>query len=129
MLRENYYRIAGASFLVAFVAANVLFGMTAAVRVAGVACIWTGFVWFSERSIPICLDTRPHSIFYLRGTGAFIAAVAMATLGVTLLLHPQETACLLGLASGERFGSKRVDDFRCWVDHSGETGIGSGVFS
>ena len=99
MCRENLEKIVGAFFLAAFIAADFLFGITTAVRVAGITCLMTGAVWLMRKSIPVGWEGRPPS-FFLHGTSVFIAAITMAALGVTLLLYAQQTVCLLGWADG-----------------------------
>jgi hypothetical protein len=99
MSRESIEKVVGAFFFVAFICTHLLFGITDVVRVLGVACAVAGAVWIIGRSVPVGFEERPPS-FFLRGAGALIAGVAMAGLGVALLLYPEQAACLLGWASG-----------------------------
>ena len=98
MNRDTLERIAGALFLVAFIAAQLMIGITAAVRVLGVACVATGIVWSLGRSIPVGIEGRAPS-FFLQGLGALIVGVAMVALGVGFLLYAAQAACLLGWAN------------------------------
>lgn len=100
MNRESLEKIAGAVFFVSFIAADWLLGITSAVKVAGVACLVVGAVWLVERSVPVGIEDRPPS-FFIRGLGALLAGLAMASLGVLLLLYPSQVACMLGWATGK----------------------------
>ena len=99
MSRETIEKVVGGFFFVAFIGTHLLFGITVAIRVLGVACIAAGAVWIIGRSVPVGIEGRPPS-FFLRGAGALIAGIAMAALGVAFLLYSQQAACLLGWASG-----------------------------
>ena len=82
----------------AFIAAQFMFGITAAVRVLGLACIVTGVVWSFGRSVPIGIEGRPPS-FFLNGTCALIAGIAMVALGAAFMVYATQAACLLGWAN------------------------------
>ena len=99
MPRKTFETVAGAAFFVAFIAAHFLLGISAAVRVAGAACVAAGLVWVVGRSVPVGVEDRPPS-FFIRGAGAMVAGIAIAALGVTFLLFPRQTACILGWATG-----------------------------
>ena len=101
MHRATLERIAGALFFVGFIATHLMFGITAAVRVLGIACLVTGIVWSFGRSIPVGMEGRPPS-FFLQGIGALLAGVAMVSLGVALLLYSSQAACMLGWAGEEQ---------------------------
>src|SRR5258706_14745044 len=95
MSRKALEGVAGAAFLVAFVAAQFFLGIAAAARVADAACIVTGVVWLVGKSVPVGVEGRPPS-FFVRGAGAAIACVAIAALGIILLIYAGQAACLLG---------------------------------
>ena len=101
MHRATLERIAGALFFVGFIAAHLMFGSTAAVRVLGLACLVTGVVWGFGRSIPVGMEGRPPS-FFLHGIGALLAGIAMVALGVALLLYSSQAVCMLGWAGEEQ---------------------------
>ena len=90
--------IVGVAFFVAFIAAQFLFGIAAAVKVLGVACVATGALWAVGRSVPVGIEGRPPS-FFLRGWLAILAGVAMASLGIGLVLYSRQSACVLGWAA------------------------------
>jgi hypothetical protein len=89
--------LAGLAFFAAFIAAHFLFGIAAAVKVLGVTCIATGALWFIGRSVPVDVEARPPS-FFLRGWVAIFAGLAMASLGIGLVLYSHQSACVLGWA-------------------------------
>ena len=89
--------IAGLAFFGAFIAAQFLFGIAAAVKVLGAACVATGALWVFGRSVPVGIEGRPPS-FSLRGWVAVFAGLAMASLGIGLMLYSHQSACLLGWA-------------------------------
>lgn len=95
MTRANTEKLLGGAFFVAFIAAHLIFGISAAVRVMGVACLVTGMFWAVGRSVPVGIEGRPPS-FHLRDTGALISAFTMLALGVALLVYSGEAACVLG---------------------------------
>ena len=95
MTRANTEKLLGGAFFVAFIAADQIFGITAGVRVMGVACLVAGMFWVVGRSVPIGIEGRPP-FFYLRGTGALVAGLAMLAIGVALLMYSGQTACVLG---------------------------------
>ncbi len=101
MNRATLERSAGALFLVGFISAHLTFGIVAAVRVLGIACLVTGLVWCFDRSIPVGVEGKPPS-FRLQGAGALIAGVAMAALGVVILMYSSQAACVLGWAGEEQ---------------------------
>jgi len=99
MTREHLEKIAGGVFFVSFIAAHFLFGISAAVKVLGLACLVSGAIWSIGRSVPVGIESRPPS-FFLRGRGALLAGLAMASFGVLLLLYSSRAACMLGWATG-----------------------------
>ena len=101
MNRPTLARTAGALFFVGFIVAHLMFGITAAVRVLGIACMVTGIVWSIGRSIPVGVEGRPPA-FFLQGTGALLTGIAMAALGVALLFYASQAVCVLGWAGEEQ---------------------------
>jgi hypothetical protein len=99
MNRNRVESIAGVLFLVAFIAANLLWGITAAVRILGLACIVTGLVWSFGRSIPVGIEGWPPS-FSLGGRVALLLGLAMAAFGAAVLFFAGPAACMLGWAEG-----------------------------
>ena len=99
MTRETLETVSGVVFFVAFIAAHLFFGITAAVRVFGVACLVAGAIWIVGRSVPVGIEGRPAS-FFLRGVGARFAGFAMAALGVILVIFSSQASCLLGWTTG-----------------------------
>lgn len=100
MLRKNLEWAVGVFFFVAFIAAQFIFGVSASVKVLGVAGIVTGIVWIIGQSVPIGIESRPPS-FFVRGLPAMLAGIAMIVIGIVLLSYSPEVACLLGWSSGK----------------------------
>ena len=100
VLPKNVEWILGAVLFVGFIAAQFLFGISAAVKVLGVACVITGLVWFVGREVPVGIESRRPS-FFVRGWPAMLSGVAMILLGIVLLLYSPEVACFLGWADGK----------------------------
>ena len=92
---ERFEKIAGYIFFAAIIAAHFLFGIVVSVRVAGIGCIVTGTLWAIRRSIPMGWEGQPPS-FYVTAVPALVVGVAMAVLGVALVVYSSRTACLLG---------------------------------
>jgi hypothetical protein len=87
--------IVGAVLFVSAIAAHLLFGIHAFVRVVGVACILTGIYWSVERKIPVGIEGQPPA-FHLKGLPAVVSGVLMMALGACLLFFAPVAACLLG---------------------------------
>jgi hypothetical protein len=100
MNRERVESIAGGFFFVAFIAAHLIFGITPAIRVLGIACIVTGLTWSIGRSIPVGIEDRPPS-FFLHGPGALLVGLLMVILGTAFLFFAGQAACLLGWAEAK----------------------------
>ena len=100
MKPDRIESIAGGLFIAAFIGTHLALGITAAVRVLGVACVATGLAWALRRSVPVGIEGRPPS-FILRGLGALLSGLAMVAIGVALLVFAQPAACLLGWAEGK----------------------------
>jgi len=100
MDKGHLEKIAGGVFFVCFIAAHLFFGIAVAVKVLGVACLFTGAIWSIGRSVPVGIEGRPPS-FFIRGIGALFAGLVMATLGVLLLLYSSQAACMLGWDSAD----------------------------
>lgn len=98
--RKNFEWVAGLFIFIAFIAAQFIFGVSAAVKVLGIASVITGLVWFVRRSVPVGIESRPPS-FYVHGWPARISGVAMIVLGIVLFLYSSEAACLLGWTNGK----------------------------
>ena len=101
MTPENRHRFewyAGAVVFIAFIAAHLMFGAKAAVKVLGVACVATGLLWMVRRSVPVGIEGRAPS-FYLGGWGAILAGLAMLAVGVVMLTYAAVAVCLLGWGS------------------------------
>ena len=90
--------IFGFVFFISFIAAYFILGISAAVKVLGIACLACGMIWIVKRSIPIGIEGRPPS-FFLRGLPAVFAGIAMLLMGIVLLKYPVHAACLLGWAN------------------------------
>jgi hypothetical protein len=97
--RRSLEALTGGVVFVAFIAAHLLFGISAAVKVLGLGCAISGIVWAFGRSIPVGIEDRKPS-FFIRGVGAVVAGLAMVGLGIFLLLYSGHAACLLGWAQG-----------------------------
>jgi hypothetical protein len=95
MHRDTLERVAGIAFFVAFVATHFMFGITAAVRMLGIACVFTGLVWSFGRSVPVGIEDRPPS-FFLRGFGALLAGLTIIALGIAFMIYAAQAACILG---------------------------------
>jgi hypothetical protein len=89
----------GLAFLVAFISAQFFYGISAAVKVLGIACLVTGVIWIVGRSIPVGIEGRPPSHF-VRGLPATLAGMAVIVVGIALLCYSRQAACFLGW-SGE----------------------------
>jgi len=98
MHRKTIESIAGVAFFVAFIAANFLLGINAAVRVVGISCVVTGVVWALNRSVPVGIEGQPPS-FFVRGVGAKVAGAIIFIIGTVLLVYAHQAACFLGWAS------------------------------
>ncbi len=97
MNRDRIESIAGGCFFIAFIATHLIWGITAAVRVLGIACIATGFFWSIGRSVPVGLEDRPPS-YFLGGWVALLLGLVMAAFGAALLFFAGPAACMLGWA-------------------------------
>jgi hypothetical protein len=97
MIRDRIEAVAGSLFFVGAIAAHILLGITAAVRVAGIACLFCGAIWAVGRSVPVGIEGRPPT-FYVRGIGALVLGAIIAGLGVCLLVFAPQAACMLGWA-------------------------------
>lgn len=95
---DQLERYGGAVFLIAVVASDFMFGITAAVKVVGVTCIATGILWMLRRSVPVGIENRPPS-FYLGGLTALFAGMVMAAVGAFLLACSGLAICLFGWAN------------------------------
>ena len=95
MTFERFETVAGYSCLVATVVASFLFNIGAAVRVAGVGVMLTGVIWILRQSVPIGIEGRPPS-YHAVGTPAVLLGLAMAVLGLVLLVSPSTIVCWLG---------------------------------
>ena len=93
--RHQYEWYAGAVVFIAFIAAHLMWGTKAAVKVLGVACVATGLLWVLRRSVPVGIEGRAPS-FYLGGWRAILAGLAMLAVGVLLLTYAAVAVCLLG---------------------------------
>jgi maltodextrin utilization protein YvdJ len=96
--RHQFEWYAGAVVFIAFIAAHLMFGAKAAVKVLGVACVATGLLWMVRRSVPVGIEGWAPS-FYLGGWGAILAGLAMLAVGVVLLTYTAVAVCLLGWGS------------------------------
>ena len=90
----------GLAFFIVFIAAHLVLGIKAAVKVIGVACIVTGGMWVVRRSVPVGIEARAPS-FYLHGWTAKLGGIVMIAFGIALLLYSAQAAYLLGWA-GEK---------------------------
>lgn len=97
--RHQFEWFAGLFFFIAFIAAHFMFGIKAAVKVLGVACIATGLLWMCRQSVPVGAEGREPS-FYLNGWGAVLAGLLMLVVGVMLLIYSGMAVCLLGWGGG-----------------------------
>ena len=91
---ERFEQIAGYIGFAAIVAASLLFGIVAGVRVAGLGCIVSGVIWAVRRSIPVGWEGRPPS-YFVTGFLALIVGMAIVLLGIALMALPSPVACLL----------------------------------
>jgi hypothetical protein len=98
MSLEKRHRVewfAGAIVFVVFIAAHLMFGAKAAVKVLGVTCVMTGALWMFRRSVPVGIEGRAPS-FYVGGWSAVLAGLAIAAIGIGLLTYSSLAVCLLG---------------------------------
>ncbi len=95
MSRDRFEQVIGVLGLVAFIVAHQLFGVVAAVRVAGLLCLACGALWVIRRSVPVGIKGQPPS-FFLSGTLGLLAGIAMLVLGIALLAFPSVAGCFLG---------------------------------
>jgi hypothetical protein len=101
MAAQKRYRMewfAGAIVFIAFIGAHLLINASAAVKVAGGACVITGILWMFRRAVPLGVEGRAPSA-YLGGWAAFLAGLAMVIIGGGLLAYSGLAACVLGWAS------------------------------
>ncbi len=92
---ERFETVAGYSFLAATIVTSHLFNIGAAVRVAGVGAMLTGVIWILRQSVPIGIEGRPPS-YYAVGIPAVLLGLAMAVIGLVLLVSPSTIVCPLG---------------------------------
>ncbi len=88
-------RFIGFGFFAGFVAADLLIGHVAAVRVAGLACAVCGVSWMWKRSVGLGIEGREPS-FFLTGAAAQLAGLLLLALGVAMLFQSARVACFLG---------------------------------
>ena len=96
--RHRFEWYTGAIVFIAFIAAHLMFGAKAAVKVLGAACVATGLLWMVRRSVPVGIEGRAPS-FCLGGWGAVLAGLAMLAVGVVMLTYSVVAVCLLGWGS------------------------------
>lgn len=94
---EGLEWLGGLASFIAFIAADLLIGISAAVKVIGMACIVTGGIWIGRCSIPVGVEGRAPS-FYLHGWAAIIIGIVMTAFGIALLFYSTQAAYLLGWA-------------------------------
>ena len=99
MIKENLSRrlelCGSVFFLIAFIAAHFAYGIKAAVKVMGVASIFTGATWIVRKSVPVGIESRPPS-FHANGLGARLLGIVMIAFGIALLFYSLLAVCLLG---------------------------------
>ena len=66
-------------------------------RFVGISCVASGFAWMKSRSIPVGIEDKPPS-FFITGTAALMLGLAMATLGLVIIVFAARATCLLGWA-------------------------------
>jgi hypothetical protein len=92
---ERFETVAGYSCLAATIVTSLLFDIGAAVRVAGVGVMLTGVIWILRQSVPMGIEGKPPSHCAV-GTPAVLLGLAMAVLGLVLLVSPSTIVCWLG---------------------------------
>ncbi len=93
-------RVIGFLFFVGFMAADLLIGHVAAVKVAGLACAVCGVNWMWTKSVGVGVEDREPA-FYLTGVAAQLAGFLMLALGAAMLFLSARVACVLGWSTGE----------------------------
>ena len=92
---ERLVTVAGAVLFVAGIAAYLVFGAPAFVRVLGVGFIISGVYTLLTRKVPVGVEGHEPS-FYLHGGAALAFGVLMLLLGAALIFFAPVAACLLG---------------------------------
>ena|SRR5882672_65994 len=95
MSLDRIERIAGYVGFAAIVAADLLFGIVAAVRLAGLGCMVTGVIWVVRRSIPVGWEGKPPS-YFIAGFPALMVGMAIVLLGIALVAFSSQAACMFG---------------------------------
>jgi len=95
MTRATIENLLGGTFFIAFIVADMIFGPTAVVRVAGVACIVCGLFWSIGRTVAVGIEGREPSC-YLHGKLAVVVGLSMFALGIALMICSGRVACILG---------------------------------
>lgn len=95
MVSRRFEQIAGPVFFIGFIAAHQVFGINAAVKVLGIACIATGLFWSVKRLIPVGVEGRPAS-FVLRGSITLFIGIAMIAVGIAIFFNSSLAVCVLG---------------------------------
>jgi len=95
MSRRQFEQLLSIIGLLAFIAAQQLFGGLAAVRVAGLLCLVCAAMWLSRR--PLSAGEKGQGLAYLlRPTPALLGGLAILAVGMALLAFPARAGCLLG---------------------------------
>ena len=92
---RGFEKIAGYVGLAMVVGADQFFGITAAIRVAGICCMASGVHWMTMRSIPVGWEGQPPTRL-MTGSAAIASGLAMLVVGVVLVVFSSEVACFLG---------------------------------
>ncbi len=89
--------IAGPVLFVCAIAAHVLIGIQAIVRVVGVGCMVGGVHALVTRTVPVGWEGRPPST-HIRGAAAIVFGLVLLGVGAGMVLFAGVASCALGWA-------------------------------
>jgi hypothetical protein len=94
-MTSTFERVIGFLFFAGFIAADLLIGHVAAVKVMGLACAVCGISWMWRKSVGVGIEGREPS-FFLTGAAARLAGLLMLAVGAAMLFRSAGVACLFG---------------------------------
>jgi len=92
---ERFTSAAGIALFLTAIAAHLMFGINAFVRVVGVSCVLCGINWCITKKIPVGWEDQPPNS-HIQSWVAFVVGLLMLVLGICLVFFASLSACLLG---------------------------------
>ena len=74
-----------------------------ATQALGLSVLVCGAEWVRRRSTPVVLEGR-YPFTHATGTWAIVSGLGLLSLGLTVLVYAEPTACMLGWDNGARCG-------------------------